>query len=63
MIDLPLSYTGFEIDYTRVIGYGMDYKRHRILNTLQSYKIYILFLDKKFARIRASKSFSEPNLF
>ncbi|NLJ94879.1 MAG: hypoxanthine phosphoribosyltransferase [Clostridiaceae bacterium] len=32
MIDLPLSYTGFEIDYTRVIGYGMDYKEeHRSL--------------------------------
>ena len=32
MIDLPLSYTGFEIDYTRVTGYGMDYKEeHRSL--------------------------------
>ena len=26
LIDLPLKYSGFEIDYTRVIGYGMDYK-------------------------------------
>ncbi len=26
MMDLPLKYQGFEIDYTRVIGYGMDYK-------------------------------------
>lgn len=26
MISLPLKYIGFEIDYTRVVGYGMDYK-------------------------------------
>lgn len=26
LIDLPLKYSGFEINYTRVIGYGMDYK-------------------------------------
>ncbi len=26
LIDLPLKYYGYEIDYTRVIGYGMDYK-------------------------------------
>lgn len=26
MINLPLKYIGFEIDYTRVVGYGMDYK-------------------------------------
>lgn len=26
MVELPLLYQGFEIDYTRVIGYGMDYK-------------------------------------
>ncbi len=26
LIDLPTKYIGFEIDYTRVIGYGMDYK-------------------------------------
>lgn len=25
LIDLPLKYIGFEIDYTRVMGYGMDY--------------------------------------
>ncbi|NLZ71128.1 MAG: hypoxanthine phosphoribosyltransferase [Clostridiaceae bacterium] len=28
MINLPLAYTGFEIDYTRVVGYGMDYKEN-----------------------------------
>lgn len=26
LIDLPLKYTGFEIDYTRVVGYGMDFQ-------------------------------------
>ncbi len=26
MIDLPLTYQGFEIDYSRVVGYGMDSK-------------------------------------
>lgn len=26
LIDLPLRYRGFNIDYTRVAGYGMDYK-------------------------------------
>lgn len=26
LIDLPLKYSGFPIDYTRVVGYGMDYK-------------------------------------
>lgn len=26
LIDLPLTYFAYEIDYTRVIGYGMDYK-------------------------------------
>lgn len=26
LIDLPLRYSGFSIDYTRVVGYGMDYK-------------------------------------
>lgn len=32
MINLPLKYTGFEIDYTRVVGYGLDYKEdHRNL--------------------------------
>ncbi|HHU53661.1 MAG TPA: hypoxanthine phosphoribosyltransferase [Clostridiaceae bacterium] len=26
MINLPLNYIGFEIDYTRIVGYGLDYK-------------------------------------
>ena len=26
LIDLPLKYIGFEIDYTRVVGYGMDFQ-------------------------------------
>ncbi|MDO5738034.1 MAG: hypoxanthine phosphoribosyltransferase [Eubacteriales bacterium] len=26
LIDLPLKYTGFEIGYERVVGYGMDYR-------------------------------------
>ncbi|HHT24964.1 MAG TPA: hypoxanthine phosphoribosyltransferase [Clostridiaceae bacterium] len=26
MINLPLKYIGFEIDYTRLVGYGLDYK-------------------------------------
>lgn len=26
IFDLPIKYSGFEIDYTRVIGYGMDFK-------------------------------------
>ncbi|NLJ69899.1 MAG: hypoxanthine phosphoribosyltransferase [Clostridiaceae bacterium] len=26
MINLPLNYIGFEIDYTRVVGYGLDYQ-------------------------------------
>lgn len=28
LIDLPLDYIGFEIDYTRVVGYGMDYREY-----------------------------------
>ncbi|MDO5733635.1 MAG: hypoxanthine phosphoribosyltransferase [Eubacteriales bacterium] len=26
LIDLPLDYLGFEIDYSRVVGYGMDFR-------------------------------------
>lgn len=28
LIKLPLEYVGLEIDYTRVVGYGMDYREH-----------------------------------
>ncbi len=38
MINLPLKYIGFEVDYSRVIGYGMDYKeQYRNLDHIEKF--------------------------